>query len=159
MTATLRELGLLDWPTLRAGWAAGWADRGDVVDAAVRRLVDEPGEDDPAVVALAGADHADGEEIGALLDDLAARAEPVDDAVVARRWWLAHLLELERAGLDPDALVDRAEQTWADLGYPDELRSLSRYDDGPTSHLGPPDPHRAFFELVARLRAELTPAG
>lgn len=155
LSSTLDRLGLLDFPTLRAGWGAGWVDRPEVVAVAARRLAAAPEQADDELVALAGADDADAEVIGELLARLAERSGPLAEEESRRRWWLAHLEALVHRGLAPEDLVEQAEQLWAELGYPPELARLSPYYDGPTPDGSPPDPARAPGELLASLQSEL----
>ena len=101
-------------------------------------------------------------EIDDLLGGLAAsEAEAVE--VAHRRWLLAHLVNLTRLGLDPDARLDALEAIYAEFGFPDELRDASRYTtSGPEtiSRLGigdrATDPLDALPRAIASLRHELT---
>ncbi len=143
---------------MRFGRREGWVDRSQVVGVAVDRLLSQSDADDPDLATLAGASDEDDEEIDALLDRLAERSAPVSDDEIRRRWWLAHLECLVRRDLEPEALIETAEQLWAELGYPPELEQLSPYYAGSTPHSDLPDPAKAPLDLAASLRSELTSA-
>lgn len=131
--AFLRALGLLDWPTLAAGFRRGEVSQVVVEEVATLEVVAGDGPS-AELIALTATDLSD-LEVQELLDQLAT-GEGADEAVALRRLLLARLLDLDAersaTGLANEQVVDRLELLYAEFDYPEVLRACSRYDVEPS---------------------------
>lgn len=74
----------------------------------------------------------DAESIEDLLAVVADRLDPATDEMTAvKRWLLGRLIGLRRRSSNDEDLLDRAEETRAEFGYPEELDGVGRYDFTP----------------------------
>lgn len=174
----LADRGVLDWPTLRVGRRHGWVTDHDAVTAAVRHLVEHPEENREDIIALAGADDEPPEVIDELIDRLAGPTsdgeplntlllreaeahgdevlDPVEEEPLLRRWLWAHLSELVSV-YEPDDVRSRADELWAQLGRPEELRPMSAWSvpEPGRSH----DPYATVVDVLQTLDAEIGAIG
>lgn len=176
--ALLASRSALDWPTLRVGRRHGWVSDEEAVDAAVTALVDDPGEDRAAIIDLAGADGEPPEVIDELIDRIAGPVpsaaplntlalreaeahgeeilDPPGEAPLLRRWLWARLAAMVSQH-EPEAIRARADELWAELGYPEELRPMSAWSTPEPSIQH--DPYATITEILRQLEAELGDPG
>ena len=80
-----------------------------------------------------------------------------------RRWMFAALKSIEQSSADPEEKLDRLDEAYATLGYPEEMRECSRYyvpeqDRARGIQVGEvtASPITAMNNLLARLASELS---
>lgn len=158
--SVMAELGLLSWPATRLGFRRGWMTSNEVAARATDELSrrDEINQD---VAELATAELLTADEIDSALSRIISRAgSDEDDSQLLKGWALARLVVLERSGLLADDLLDRLEETYAEFGFPDDLRGLSRYNVEPAERdisVGDQlkSPIAALPEVIQLLRREV----
>jgi len=167
MTAAqvLVQRGLLDATTALRGWREDWLSGSQVSDWAVAALVADDGGVDPDLVALTSAERLPPADVQDLLEARAA-AETTAEEVAHQRWMLAALLALRDEPLGDEERLDRLDELYADLGYPEELRYISRYNFTPeeratpgVSSAEPTSPLDAADAAISALEAVLLPGG
>ena len=116
----------LTWMEVLVGVKEGWLNQEVAVDRAVELL--EAGSSDPLVIDLAGLLSSEYDQVTGILDQLVSM-ESAAGLFNARLTWLRLIMAwvYENRSLYRDPL-DVVEQLYADFGYPDELRSLVRYN-------------------------------
>ena len=123
----LRTAGLVDAGVLAVGLERGWASADDVAAFAVEQLA--AGADQAEVVELATAEELD---IATIIDLL--RHWAVDENLdsmsfteAIRRWMFGHLKAIAESDASPNTKLDRLEEAYAILDYPEEMRECGRY--------------------------------
>ena len=127
----LRDLGLLNWPTLFVGWKRRLVSRADLVDFAVAWLLEHPNEDDARIVEMASGGHLDDAELTVLLGEYVEMTTSAygegEYSSYLDRWRLAEVWILAMSELDEETKLDRLEQLYADYDYPEDMARCSRY--------------------------------
>jgi hypothetical protein len=123
----LKAAGLVDAGVLAVGLERGWASAEDVSAYAVERLAS--GADQPEVVELATAEALDAATIVELLRQWARNETlpTMSSGGAMRRWMFGMLKAIAESDASPDHKLDRLEEAYATLGYPEEMRECSRY--------------------------------
>lgn len=129
---------LLDWPAVLVGLRRGWMGTSEVVEYATSVLcdVDESEGVDSTVIDLAAADPVDESYIEDRLVSLVGRLPETLEGTSLRRWLYAALLEVDRAGLEDDEMLLRAQALYAEFGFPELLRYVSPYNLTPQERDG-----------------------
>lgn len=158
----LRNYGLLDPSVLAIGFERGWVDRGGIVDFAIEQIAS--GNESRVVVELSTCEDLDADSIMQLLARWAGsdlRQTSVREQAL-RRWQLGFLKALSLSPLGPEEQLDRLEELYAMLGYPEEMRECSRYYVPPEDRARglkvgdiTESPLGAMARLVATLEKEL----
>lgn len=127
----LRDLGLLNWPTLLVGWKRRQVSRADLIDFAVAWLLKHPDEEDSRIVEMASGEQLDDAELTVLLSDyvetVSRACEEGEYSAHLDRWRLAEVWILASGELDVETKLDRLEQLYADYDYPEDMARCSRY--------------------------------
>lgn len=122
----LQKTGLLDAGVLAVGVERGWVSKKDVIEYAVEMLV--LGEERPEFIDLIIQD-LDTVTISNLLWQLAQKyllpSRLFDEAI--RRWMYASLKVIDVADISEEEKLDRLEEVYAILDYPEEMSACSRY--------------------------------
>jgi hypothetical protein len=123
----LKTAGLVDAGVLAVGLERGWASAGDVASFAVEQLT--AGADRAEVVELATAEELDTATIIDLLRQWAGEEKlaSMSSTEAIRRWMFGHLKAIAESDAIPDAKLDRLEEAYPTLDYPEEMRECSRY--------------------------------
>ena len=123
----LRTGGLMDAGVLAVGLERGWASADDVAAFAVEQLA--AGADRAEVVELATAEELDTATIIELLRQWAGdeKLASVSSTEAIRRWMFGYLEAISESDASPDAKLDRLDEAYATLDYPEEMRECSRY--------------------------------
>lgn len=159
----LQERGLLDATTVLTGLREHRLSASDVSAWAVEELLAQDGDVDPDLAALTSAESSSELDVQDLLETRAAD-ETTSAEVARQRWMLADLLSLRAESLGDEDRLDRLDELYADHGYPEELRWISRDNFTPeerTSLVGPApsvtSPLDAADAAIASLEAALLP--
>ena len=127
----LEQSGLLGWPTLSVGFKRGWATAADVAEFATNWLVEHPADNDPRILELAMVDASGGEGVLTLLDAYVVSTTGASPGYeISRevdRWRLASLKLLVDSDSEPEAILNKFEELYAEFGYPEDMAPCSRY--------------------------------
>jgi hypothetical protein len=158
----LRELGLLDWSTVLVGYRRGLIDARDVSEVAVQAVIESVNEVGCELAALTSAGALSGPDVDDALVGLAGSEPTTSHDTAVRRWLLGRLVQLQRAELADDERLDVLQEVYAEFGFPEELRFVSRYNLTVDERAVRPSvgdqlvsPIDGLRMAVARLRAEL----
>lgn len=123
----LQQLGLLDWPTCLAGLKGGWMAASDVEALAMSEVLTTDSIDSE-VAELTSAKSFDLDRVERLVEGLAAQRSGTRMDDVVRRWMLAFLLEIFSKSVSDEQRQQELEDLYAEFGFPEELRTLSKYN-------------------------------
>ena len=162
----LKDWNLLDPGVLALGLERGWVSEADVSAYAVEILL--TGDNRVELAELATAEDLDLRSIVHLLRKLARLdslpSVQVDNAI--RRWMFAMLTSISMSGSNPEDQLDKVEDAYAMLDYPEEMRECSRYYVPPLHRAGGiqigmqiASPLEAMNQLVLKLRSEFLDLG
>ncbi len=161
--ARLLRTGVLDAQTVLFGLEREWIGPGEVTAYAIEQVRD--GKLAEEALQLLSAEELSEEEIARLLRQSTRESwPPHEDARLApmRRWMLAALEEIEESPETAEDQLDRIEDLYGQLGYPEEMRECSRYYVPASvqklaNPLGAPveSPLKAMSRLISRLRLDL----
>jgi hypothetical protein len=123
----LRDTGLLDAGVLALGLERGWVDRQTIAAFAVEKM--SAGDERPEVVELAACEQLETDAIVDLLRRWAVHdAQPsITSEQAVRRWLFAFLKGVAQSDDGSEETLDRLEEIYGQLGYPEEMRECSRY--------------------------------
>jgi hypothetical protein len=158
----LKNAGLVDPEVLAVGLERGWITRDQVIEYAVERLGGGDGRTE--VLKLAAAEDLETQTIVTLLRRWAEldRLPTGSLKVGLRKWMFASLKSIEESPASPEEKLDRVEEIYALLGYPEQMNECSRYyipaaDRARGIQVGEvtASPLEAVHRLVALLQQEL----
>ena len=117
---------LLDWTSLRLGWARRWIEPTVVADFAAAWLVHHPEHASRPWSILVVAAELERDQVASLLAE-AASEHGGDGAQAKDRWELCFLLSIRESDGDWEAKVSALEDLMSELGYPKDMRLCWRY--------------------------------
>ena len=125
----LKTEGLVNWSSLLHGWTNHWIDCRDIADYAQKQLAEKSDSPD-WLVDLANAEHQSKTSLESLLSKAILAEPPPTSGVDA--WKLAALLVIRDEPVKDQDKIDMLEELFAEFGYPDDLRRISKY--GPSTY-------------------------
>ncbi len=150
----LRDDGLLSLEVIVLGFDRGWIGAETVAAFATEAIL--VGDEHPVAVELAMCEECPRDAILPLLHRWSGTAvlAPAAEDDAFRRWVFAHLKALARSGLGIETTLDRLEELYAELGYPELMRALSRYyvpdkEAQARSTIGPCEAFKILLEHLA----------
>jgi hypothetical protein len=123
--AFIRKRTDLSWKEAAWGYHHKYLGWSDVVELACDRLA--AGEDDAAVVELAGVVKSDAHEVGQLIDKLVSKTIDSDEEFTKAKWLYLNLAWLFENQTTVDDSLEAIEIIYADFEYPEEITSFVRY--------------------------------
>ena len=140
----LIELDLLSWSTIYLGMKKGWVNRKDIIDYAITLLISGSENEDIAVIA--GGEFLEDTEMLSLVSN---QLEQSEISVDHDKWKLAHLLSMTKSSKDEQIRLERLQEIYANLDYPEDMAACSIYSQNEA------DPLAVMAQVIEKLQSNL----
>lgn len=141
----LNLLDISDWPTLYFGLERGWILKSDIEEYAVNSLASCSPHKEGFLIELSEASTVNNDDIYKAVLALGKNGE-IDKDSSLEKWILALLSELNASNESEDGKIERLQELYAELDYPEIMSSCSIYAADQV------DPLLAMSAVISSLR-------